>query len=157
MPIPDLSNLNLLVVDDSPHMQRLLVAMLNALNIRKIQCACDGNEALTAVRNLLPDIIITDAEMQPMGGIELVRTLRADTSVNVNETPIIMVTGHTERKWVENARDAGIDHFLAKPISAESLYRRLGKVILNPRHQQQPPPRQEPIQNAAPEDETVFL
>jgi two-component system chemotaxis response regulator CheY len=133
MPKANLSQLSVLIVDDSPHMRRLLNAMLGAMGLTKINTAEDGAEALKTIAADPPDIVVTDADMRPMDGIELVRRLRAGENPDDPHTPVIMVTGHCERSWVEDARDVGVDEFLAKPITAEALHRRLAEVILNPR------------------------
>ena len=133
MAIPNLTALDVLVADDSPQMRRLLVAMLNAIGIINVRTAEDGREAFESIKQRRPDILITDADMGHVGGMELVRSVRRYQDQAGPYLPIIMVTGHTERSWVEGARDAGVDDFLAKPISAGSLYSRVSEVILNPR------------------------
>ena len=133
MAIPNLSALNVLVADDSLQMRRLLIAMLNAIGIWNVRTAVDGREAFESFKGQRPDILITDADMGEVGGMELVRSVRRFQDQTGPYVPIIMVTGHTEQSWVEGARDAGVDEFLAKPISAGSLYTRVCEVILNPR------------------------
>jgi len=133
MAVPNLSALSVLVADDSLQMRRLLLAMLNAIGILNVRTAADGREAFEAVKQQRPDILITDADMGHVGGMELVRSVRRYQEQTGPYLPIIMVTGHAEQKWVEDARDAGVDEFLAKPISASSLYSRVSEVILNPR------------------------
>lgn len=133
MAIPNLTALSVLVADDSPQMRRLLIAMLNALGIWKVRTAADGRVAFEAIQAERPDILITDADMGHVGGMELVRSIRRNQDSNDPYLPIIMVTGHTEKSWVEDARDAGVNEFVAKPISAASLYSRIAEVILNPR------------------------
>jgi two-component system, chemotaxis family, chemotaxis protein CheY len=133
MAIPNLSAISVLVADDSPQMRRLLVAMLNAIGIWNVRTAVDGREAFDSMNAQRPDILITDADMGQVGGMELVRSVRRNHDSATPYLPIIMVTGHTERAWVEDARDAGVNEFLAKPISAGSLYSRISEVVLNPR------------------------
>lgn len=133
MAIPNLSALGVLVADDSQQMRRLLVAMLNAIGIYNVRTAPDGREAFESIKQQRPDILITDADMGQVGGMELVRTVRRYQDASGPYLPIIMVTGHNELSWVEDARDAGVNEFLAKPISAGSLYARVSEVILNPR------------------------
>ncbi|MFZ1989704.1 MAG: response regulator [Alphaproteobacteria bacterium] len=133
MAIPNFSALNVLVADDSLQMRRLLLAMLNAIGVWNVRTAIDGREAFDSFSQQRPDILITDADMGQVGGMELVRSVRRYQDQTGPYVPIIMVTGHTEQSWVEEARDAGVDEFLAKPISAGSLYVRVCEVILNPR------------------------
>jgi len=133
MAIPNFSALNVLIADDSLQMRRLLLAMLNAIGVWNVRTATDGREAFGAFKEQRPDILVTDADMGEVGGMELVRGVRRHQDQIGPYVPIIMVTGHTEQSWVEQARDAGVDEFLAKPISAGSLYVRVCEVILNPR------------------------
>jgi two-component system, chemotaxis family, chemotaxis protein CheY len=133
MATPDLSRLNVLIADDSRMMRELLVAMLAALGIRNIRAVRDGAEALNALKTQNFDILITDADMGALGGLDLVKIVRRTGSAPDPYIPIIMITGRCEREWVEAARDAGVNEFVAKPVSGDSLYRRLVEVILNPR------------------------
>ena len=133
MAIPNLSAINVLVADDSQQMRRLLMAMLNAIGIWNVRTAPDGREAFESIKQQRPDILITDADMGHVGGMELVKSVRRHQDSTDPYLPIIMVTGHTERSWVEDARDAGVNEFVAKPISANALYMRVSEVILNPR------------------------
>jgi len=133
MAIPNLSALGVLVADDSNQMRRLLTAMLNAIGIFNVETAPDGREAFERIKMRRPDILITDADMGQIGGMELVRSVRRNQDTTGPYLPIIMVTGHAEQSWVEDARDAGVNEFLAKPISAAALYGRVCEVILNPR------------------------
>ena len=81
----------------------------------------------------MPDIVITDWAMPIFDGLELTRMIR-QPGANANPfVPIIMLTGHSEKKHVMAARDAGITEFLAKPLSAKALYERILNVVMNPR------------------------
>jgi DNA-binding response OmpR family regulator len=81
----------------------------------------------------MPDIVLTDWAMPIFDGLELTRMIR-QPGANANPyAPIIMLTGHSEKKRVVAARDAGVTEFLAKPISAKALYQRILNVVANPR------------------------
>jgi DNA-binding response OmpR family regulator len=81
----------------------------------------------------MPDIVVTDWAMPIFDGLELAQMIR-QPGANANPfTPIIMLTGHSEKKRVLAARDAGVTEFLAKPISAKALYQRILSVVVNPR------------------------
>ncbi len=81
----------------------------------------------------MPDIVITDWAMPIFDGLELTQMIR-QPGANANPyVPIIMLTGHSEKKRVMAARDAGVTEFLAKPISAKALYQRIINVVANPR------------------------
>jgi two-component system chemotaxis response regulator CheY len=81
----------------------------------------------------MPDIIFADWAMPIFDGLELAQMIR-QPGANANPyVPIIMLTGHSEKKRVTAARDAGITEFMAKPISAKALYQRVLNVVANPR------------------------
>lgn len=125
----DLSNLRVLIVDDSHHMRLILRQVLRSLGMRAVTEAADGTSALAAFRDSQADIIITDWEMEPMDGVKFTRSIRtADDSPNPY-VPIIMLTGYAEIQRVHVARDAGINEYLAKPISARRLYGRLVNAV----------------------------
>ena len=125
--------ISVLVVDDSAYMRHLLLGLLHALEVGEVFLAANGEEGLDLYQRHVPDVVITDAAMEPGDGFELVKTLRAINSAELSTAPIIMVSGHTDVDSIERARDAGITSFLSKPISATSLYKRLAEAVCHPR------------------------
>lgn len=129
----DFSQLGVMIVDDNRHMRALLCSIMHALGITRVKEVADGETALKIVEEFKPELVITDWHMEPMNGIELVRRLRKSGDEAVRYVPIIMLTGHSELVRVQEARDSGIHEFLAKPISAKSLFTRIAAIIENPR------------------------
>lgn len=129
----DLSNLRFLVVEDNTHMRRIIRMLLTGFGARDVVEAEDGASGLEAFQATSPDIVIADWVMPIIDGLELARMLRNRDSSTNPFVPIIMLTGHSEKKRVIEARDAGITEFLCKPISAKSLYLRIANTIVNPR------------------------
>jgi len=129
----DLSGLRVLIVDDYQPMRLILKNVLFALGIKDVAEASDGETALEQLRNYRADIVMTDNLMEPMGGVELVRRIRAGDSGADPYTPIIMVSGFSDLEKIIESRDSGINEFLAKPISAKLVYLRIQSVIENPR------------------------
>lgn len=122
-----------MLVDDSLYMRRIVRSLLNGFGVREIVEAEDGASALEVFNQQPTDLIITDWVMPVFDGLELTTAIRnADSSPNPY-TPIIMITGHSERSRVMNARDTGVTEFLCKPISAKQLYLRIQSSILHPR------------------------
>ncbi len=130
---PNWDRLTVLVVDDSRHMLTLVKQVLHALGIGHILTAIDGVEAFKLMRDEPVDLIICDFKMEPIDGIEFTKLVRTSDDSPDRYVPIIMLTGHTERRLVKRARDAGITEYLAKPISAKTLYSHLIQVIEHPR------------------------
>jgi two-component system chemotaxis response regulator CheY len=124
---------NILIVDDNPHMRRLLAEILRAIGIRRLFEAGDGAAALDIVRAQQIDIIMTDLTMEPVDGIDFVRLLRNSPDSRSPMTPVIMITGHSTEKRVAEARDAGVNEFLTKPITARGVLQRIGQLVDNPR------------------------
>lgn len=126
----DLSPLTVLVVDDSDSMRTIIVELLRALGARKILQADDGLSALEAVSNHEIDLAIVDLIM-PVDGLTFTRAVRASQIFRF--LPIILITGHATRRTVDEARNAGVTEFLAKPLTARNFVHRINEVIHNPR------------------------
>ncbi len=126
-------NLKALVVEDNLHMRTLLRSLLTALGLKQVYEAGDGEAAFKILCSKLPDLILTDLTMKPVDGIAFTRRVRLANDSPNPYVPIIMVTGHTERRRVEAARDAGVTEFLAKPITAQGLFLRIAEIVERPR------------------------
>ena len=118
-----------MVVDDSGNMLNLIATILLAIGVRETFEALDGETALSELRHFKPNIIITDWHMEPMNGVEFVKKVRRGKRSPDPFVPIIMLTGHTEMSLVVEARDAGINEFLVKPISPKSLLSRITAIL----------------------------
>ena len=129
----DLQRLKVLVVDDNRFMHELLKTILRSFGIKRVHSSYDGSDAISELKHFFADVVIVDWEMEMLDGYDLVKLLRtADDSPNPY-VPIIMLTGHTEVSRVVAARDAGVNEFLAKPVSARLVYERLYTIIDHPR------------------------
>ncbi len=133
LPALDLANLGFLVVDRNKHMRILIRQVLKSLGAGSIHEARNGSRGFKAVRLAHPDIVLTGLDMSPVNGLELARALRTSTDSPNPYVPIIMITGHSAPRNVHQARDAGVDEFLAKPVAVRSLYARIVAVILRRR------------------------
>lgn len=122
------SNVRVLVVDDHESMRRIIGTLLRAFGFTILLEANDGDEALRVIPNFEPDVIITDLKMPVLNGIDLVQALRADKTSRFCDTPVIMVTGHASETIIRTAIAAGINQFLAKPITPRSLAERLRRL-----------------------------
>ena len=125
--------LKILLVDDNPHMRMLLTQILRAIDVRHIHEASDGAEGLQIMRGTNIDIVFTDLTMQPLDGIDFVRLLRNSPDSPNQMAPVIMVTGHSTVRRIAEARDAGVNEILAKPVTARGVLSRICEVIDNPR------------------------
>ena len=121
------------MIDDNAHMRRILRTLLHGFGTREVYEAEDGAAGLEAFTHYMPDIVLTDWVMPIFDGLELTQMIRQPGANSNPYVPIIMLTGHSEKKRVVAARDAGVTEFLAKPISAKALYERIYSVVANPR------------------------
>lgn len=128
-----LERVNFLIVDDNKAMRHLVETVLLALGAVNILQATNGAEAFAEMANFPADMVICDWNMQPMDGIAFTREMRLGENSPNRYVPIILLTGHTELARVREARDTGVNEFLAKPISATSIYSRIRSIIERPR------------------------
>jgi two-component system chemotaxis response regulator CheY len=131
----DFSRLQILIIDDNDFMRQLYRQLLEAIGFRAeyIKEAADGGEALKLLRDIAIDLTICDLNMKPMNGKEFTRFIRTSDDSPDPYLPILVCTGHAELVHIADARDAGANEILRKPVSAASLYSRLQAVIETPR------------------------
>jgi CheY-like chemotaxis protein len=129
----DYSSLKILLIEDNQHMRSIVTAILGGSGIRHVREARDGAEGLELLRQYPADIALVDFNMEPIDGVDFTRMLRnAPDSANPY-LPVVMITGHSERSRVVQARDAGVNEFVVKPLTARALLGRLNSVIMRPR------------------------
>ncbi|GAA0653529.1 response regulator [Brevundimonas lenta] len=128
-----LSALQVLLVDDNPHMRTIATAVLHSAGIRQVREAGDGAAALDVLREHPIDLAIVDFKMFPLDGVEFTRLVRNSPDSANPYLPIIMMTGHSGRERVYAARDAGVNEFVVKPITAKAILDRIQAVIVRPR------------------------
>jgi two-component system, chemotaxis family, chemotaxis protein CheY len=125
--------LSVLAVDDSPHMLLLLKSMLRGLGVGTVHSVASADEAIGFLRTCLPDVLLVDWMMEGMTGIELARYIRRSEDSLNPYMPMIMVTGHGDKNSIVEARDAGVNEFLVKPLSTDALAEKLAAVVDHPR------------------------
>ncbi len=128
-----LEDVKFLIVDDNAFMRTIIRRVLSTLHAEQVREASDGGDAFEIMQTFVPDIVILDWEMKPMDGLEFTRKVRLSRDSPNVFTPIIMVSGHSERGRIVAARDSGVNEFVVKPISAKSLFDRVQAVIERPR------------------------
>ena len=128
-----LSALKVLLVDDNAHMRTITSAVLQSAGIRLVREASDGGAALEVLRSYPIDLAIVDFKMFPLDGVEFTRLVRNSPDTANPYLPIIMMTGHSEKSRIVEARDAGVTEFVVKPITAKAILDRIQAVIFHPR------------------------
>lgn len=125
--------LKILLVDDNPHMRKLVSTILHAFGVVQIYEADTAKRGWAMLREYNPDVILLDWMLDGMSGIQLTKMIRTSASSANPFLPIIMLSGYTQIEHVREARDAGVNEFLAKPVSVNAVLTRLLSVIDHPR------------------------
>ena len=129
----DFSDLAVVMVEDNPHLRKLMKEILIGYNIRNVKAFGQAEDMREELLTRPYDLAIIDWNMKPISGIELVYWIRNNKNSPDKFLPIIMVSGHSERHRVEKARDAGVNEFIVKPLSGSSIYNKLVQLTDNPR------------------------
>jgi two-component system, chemotaxis family, chemotaxis protein CheY len=109
----------ILVVDDYQTMVRIIRNLLKQLGFEDVDDASDGTAAIDKMRGRKYGLIISDWNMEPMTGYELLRQVRADDILR--QTPFIMVTAESKTENVIAAKKAGVNNYIVKPFNAQTL------------------------------------
>ena len=117
----------ILIVDDYKTMLRILRNLLKQLSFNNVEEAIDGASALRKLREKKFSLVISDWNMEPMTGLELLREVRAD--MQLKETPFIMITAESKTENVIAAKAAGVSNYIIKPFNANTLKQKLTSVI----------------------------
>ena len=127
-----LQRVRFLVVDDNAHMIHIVKTILRGFGAIHILEAKDPAEAFSRLHESI-DIVIADFQMEVLDGVEFVTLVRNSSDSGNRYVPIIMLTAHSEASRVKAARDAGVNEFCSKPVTATELYRKVASIINRPR------------------------
>lgn len=116
-----------LVVDDYKTMIRIIRNLLKQIGFSDIDDAADGSEALNKLRGRNYGLVISDWNMEPMTGYELLKEVRSDD--HLRRTPFIMVTAESKTENVIAAKKAGVNNYIVKPFNAQTLRNKIGAVF----------------------------
>lgn len=124
MPI-DPATTKVLIVDDYKTMLRVIRGLLAQINMKDVDEASDGTMALNMMREKKYDLIISDWNMEPMTGLDLLKGVRATG----NPVPFIMVTAESKTENIIEAKKSGVNNYIVKPFSAETLKSKIASVM----------------------------
>jgi two-component system, chemotaxis family, chemotaxis protein CheY len=119
--------MNILIVDDYKTMLRIIRNLLKQLGFNNVDEATDGSMALQKLRDKDYGLVISDWNMEPMTGIQLLREVRADAKLKA--LPFIMITAESKTENVIAAKEAGVNNYIVKPFNAATLKTKLASVI----------------------------
>ncbi|MGF1462796.1 MAG: response regulator [Maricaulaceae bacterium] len=117
----------ILVVDDYKTMIRIIRNLLKQLGFENVDEAADGQEALAKMKENKFGLVISDWNMEPMTGYELLQKVRSDDGLKA--TPFIMVTAESKTENVIAAKRAGVNNYIVKPFNAATLKAKMTAVI----------------------------
>ena len=120
-------NMNVLIVDDYKTMLRIIKNLLKQLGFNNVDEATDGSMAYEKINNKQYGMIISDWNMEPMTGIQLLREVRADEKLK--HIPFVMITAESKSENVIAAKEAGVSNYIVKPFNAETLKGKLTSVL----------------------------
>ncbi len=120
-------NMRILVVDDYKTMLRIIRNLLKQLSFNNIDDAMDGSSALQKLREKEFGLVISDWNMEPMTGLELLKEVRADEKLK--DLPFIMITAESKAENVIVAKKAGVSNYIVKPFNAETLKAKIASVL----------------------------
>ncbi|WP_299616714.1 response regulator [Pelagibius sp.] len=119
----------ILIVDDYKTMLRIIRNLLKQLGFNNVDEATDGSAALQKLRDKDYHLIISDWNMEPMSGMQLLTEVRAD--IKLKELPFIMITAESKTENVIAAKEAGVSNYIVKPFNAATLKTKLTAVLGN--------------------------
>jgi len=117
----------ILIVDDYNTMVCIIRNLLKQLGFENVNDASDGSTALAKLRAKRYGLVISDWNMEPMTGFELLREVRADPALG--KTPFVIVTAESKTDNVIAAKKAGVDNYIVKPFNAQTLRHKIAAVF----------------------------
>ncbi len=121
------TNMSVLIVDDYKTMLKIIRNLLKQLGFNNVDEAADGSSALKKLRDKSYGLVISDWNMEPMSGLQLLKEVRAD--VKLKDTPFIMITAESKSENVIAAKQAGVSNYIVKPFNAATLESKIKDVL----------------------------
>lgn len=125
--MPQAGAIRVLVVDDQMTMRALVRSSLGEIGFKQVEEATDGQEALKMLPEKQPHLVISDFNMPNMDGLELLRIIRSD--MRTRKTAFIMLTGRADADLVKRAMQFGVNNYIAKPFTTETLKKKIEAVF----------------------------
>ena len=129
----DISGCKIVILEDSPFMAGLLANLLQSFDALNLKITDNLTEFQDMLVNFGPDLILSDWELKGFGGADIVQLVRENNNIGNRCTPIIVITGYTERERITKMLALGVDDVIVKPISGEQLFGRICNLIQNPK------------------------
>jgi len=134
MALSPLHRYRILIADADVHLSKVLKTMLESMGFNNITLTKSGADALEILKTSPFDFMITEWDLDHIGGLELISRVRREKKISDPSLPIIMLTGRAEQSDVMTARNYGMNEYVLKPFTAKSVYSRLERLIESPRN-----------------------
>ncbi len=121
--------MKIVVIEDDIYIRQIIVRLLRQIGYRSIYEASDGKAGMEQVIRTRPNIILCDIHMEPMDGLEFLKTLRNFNHPRLSAIPVVFLTSDAQRDTVIAARNLDVSGYIAKPISAQQLKEKLDAVL----------------------------
>lgn len=125
----DIKRARIVVVEDEKIMSTFILTSLRRLGILDLFAFENGAQALKELPKVRPDLILTDVHMQPVGGIELVRQLRASPNNQICNTPVIFLSADSTSSTVAEALPLGVAGYIVKPPNLDALAKKIEQAL----------------------------
>jgi CheY-like chemotaxis protein len=132
LPVTELGEVRALIIDERGHGISLLKSILIQLGVKRIAAYRSTDDALRQLREETFDVVFCDELAAPLNPVAFVKTLRRDLTTRDVTIPVILVSAGANRKQIELSRDAGANDVIAKPVSAETVERKMRSLVLAP-------------------------
>ncbi len=120
-------NMDIIVVDDFKTMVQLTKGLLSQMGFKNVDEAADGKEALAKIKNKKYGLILSDWNMEPMTGLELLKAVRADDAIK--HIPMILITAESKPQNIIAAKQAGVNNYIVKPVTGKALKEKMSAVL----------------------------
>jgi two-component system, chemotaxis family, chemotaxis protein CheY len=117
--------IKILLVDDHPFMQKVVSQLIVSSGFKNVETAGTGAEALEKLKKIQFQLLITDLEMEPIDGYDIVREIRTGSSANRRDLPVLVMTTHTEAELVTRCLMFDINGFIVKPVDQRELTKKI--------------------------------
>lgn len=129
-----MSGMSVLAVDPNAFMREILRELLEGLGVGQVVTARSIQDASNRLAEYASiDVVLTELDLETRDGVDLIRAIRGHREQRVRMLPVLVVTADTRIPRIVESRDAGATEFLAKPVSADAIYKRLVQLIERPR------------------------
>lgn len=122
-------NMRILIVDDSQTMLKVIENLVRQLGFKNVDKVVDGPSALAKLKENKYDLVLSDWNMEPMSGLELLKIVRADANFKV--MPFILITAESKVENIVAAKQAGVNNYIVKPFNVITLKEKMVSVIGN--------------------------